>query len=127
MKNLSLSGLKVKLKSGKLKTRKRRKRRNLFSEFFSSKFSILTIRPKSKSRKRKSRKNISEISDGSTKLICSEVKETHNKANTWWQSFSQLNLNTFPHDQLNDHTKKFSLVNRPNPVNWASSPNVIRP
>ena len=58
MKKFNLSELKVKSKSGKSKTRKRRKRQNLFS-----KFSILVIGPKSKSRKKISRKKISEISN----------------------------------------------------------------
>ena len=60
MKKLSLSELRVKSKSGRWKTRKRPKRRNLFSEFSSPKFLILSIRPKSKSRKRKSQKKISQ-------------------------------------------------------------------
>ena len=64
MKKL-LSELKVKLESGKSKTRKLRKRRNLFSEFSSSQFLIFSIRSKSKSQKRKSRKKISNISDDS--------------------------------------------------------------
>ena len=56
MKKLNLSELNVKSKSGKWKTRKRRKPQKFFSEFSSSKFSILSIGPKWKNRKRKSRK-----------------------------------------------------------------------
>ena len=52
MKKLNLCELKVKSKSGKSKTQKRRKPRKFFSEFSSSKFSIL---------KRKSRKKNSEV------------------------------------------------------------------
>ena len=94
VKKLDLSELKVKSKSGKSKTRKCRKRwkpRNFFSEFSSSEFSILSIGLKSKSRKRKSWKNISEVSnisdvsEFSTWSMCSHVFESHR--HSFWALF----------------------------------------
>ena len=75
------------LTSGKLKTRKpskARKSRNFFSEFSSSEFLILDIRSKSKSRKRKSPKKISEVSELSPWPVLTYVEPEFRLSCTVW-------------------------------------------
>ena len=66
------------------KPRKARKSRNFFSGFSSSEFLILDIRSKSKSRKRKSQKKISEVSELLTWPVLTYVEPEFRLSCTVW-------------------------------------------